>query len=387
MGLSTHSENPRVLHLGRFYPPRGGIEAHVVSLLQSLANEITADNLVAGPQPQGSSITDPSGFRVFFAHSFGTFASTAISPGFPLLLRRLANQYDIVHIHLPDPLSVVSALMLPERIPLVATWHSDVVRQKHLLRVYQPFVDRLLRRVRFLIAPTPKHFESSTQLHACEEGRRRVIPFGVEEGRLRITPEIQKRLEHWKTVASGRKLLFAVGRHVYYKGFEYLVQAMHSVEDNAMLVLAGEGPLTDTYRSIALQLGIGNRICFPGRISDEDLVALMHACDIFCMPSVEPSEAFGLVQLDAMACGKPVICCELHNGVTYVNLHERSGLVVPPRDWKALAEAINRLVRDDVLRKKLGAWGQERVLKEFRYDIMAKSTLALYREALGHIEA
>lgn len=306
-----------------------------------------------------------------------------MAPGFPLLLQKLAPSYDIVHIHLPDPLSVVAALMLPDRIRLVATWHSDVVRQKHLLRVYQPFVDRLLRRVRFLIAPTPRHFESSTQLHACDEARRRVIPFGVEEDRLRITPEIQKRIDHWKSIAVGRTLLFAVGRHVYYKGFEYLVRALQAVDDDTVLVLAGAGPLTDAYRSIAAELNISGRIVLPGRIPDDDLVALMHACDIFCMPSVEPSEAFGLVQLDAMACGKPVVCCELNNGVTYVNLHEKSGLVVPPRDWRALAEAMNRLVRDHDLRKRLGSWGQKRVLEEFRHDSMVKEMLRLYREALA----
>jgi len=369
-----------VLHLGRFYPGAGGVEAHVVSLLRGLNQEIKADDLVAGPR--NDSVLDSSGFRVYFARSLGTFASTAVAPTFPFLLRRLASQYDIVHIHLPDPLSVFASLLLPSSIPLVATWHSDVVRQKRLLRIYQPFVDRLLKRLQFLIAPTPKHFESSTQIDACEESHRRVIPFGVEEERLRITPVVRARMNYWKRTAGNRKLLLAVGRHVYYKGFEFLVQAMKSVNSDALLVLAGAGPLTETYRSIARRLEVEDRILFPGRISDEDLAALMHTCDIFCMPSVEPSEAFGLVQLDAMACGKPVICCELNNGVTYVNLHEKTGLVVPPCDVPALAAAIHRLLIDDALRQKLGAEARRRTLKEFRYDDMIEKTLNLYRELL-----
>jgi len=340
------------------------------------------DALVTGERPPGGYLDTEQGFRVYFARSFGNIASTAIAPGFPFLLRRLASRYDIVHIHLPDPLSVISCLLLPSSIPLVATWHSDVIRQKRMLRAYQPFVDRLLRRLKFLIAPTPRHFETSTQLYACDESRRRVIPFGVEEERLRVTPAIQSLINQWREKAGGKKLLFAVGRHVYYKGFEYLVQALQSVDSDVMLVLAGSGPLTETYRSIARRLGVEDRIVLPGRISDDELVALMHACDIFCMPSVERSEAFGLVQLDAMACGKPVICCELNNGVTYVNLHERSGLVVPPKDFQALAAAINRLVRDDALRTRLGIWGQNRILKDFRHDVMVRETLNLYREVI-----
>lgn len=380
--MQSEIENLRVLHLGRFYPARGGIEAHAISLLQALSGDITADDLVAGTKSQGSFLLDPSGFRVYFARSFGIVASTAMAPGFPLLLRRLASRYDIVHIHLPDPLSVVSSLLLPSSIPLVATWHSDVIRQRRFLWAYQPFVNRLLKRVSFLIAPTPKHFETSTQLYACDESRRRVIPFGVEEERLRVTPVIQSLINQWREKAGSRKLLFAVGRHVYYKGFEYLVQSLQSVDSDVLLVLAGSGPLTETYRSIARQLGVEDRIVLPGRISDEELTALMHACDIFCMPSVERSEAFGLVQMDAMACGKPVICCELNNGVTFVNLHEKSGLVVPPTDFQALAAAINRLVRDDMLRKRLGAWGQNRILKDFRHDVMVHETLNLYKEVL-----
>lgn len=376
------SRQVRVLHLGRFFPPRGGVEAHAVSLMTSMQGAMRVDNLVAGDRPPGGFTDTDEGFRVYFARSFGNFASTAIAPGFPLLLRKLSRNYDIIHVHLPDPLSVVSCLLLPSSVPIVATWHSDVIRQKRMLWLYQPFVDRLLKRVKFLIAPTPKHLETSTQLYACDEGRRRVVLFGIKEDRVRVSPDIQGFIDHWKKNVAGKKIIFAVGRHVYYKGFEYLVHAMHSVDPHAVLVLAGAGPLTEKYRSLACQSGLEKRIVFPGRISDEELIALMHACEVFCMPSVERSEAFGLVQLDAMACGKPVVCCELNNGVTYVNQHEKSGLVVPPKDSVALSDAINRLLRNDGLRRRLGQWGRNRVFKEFRHDVMVRETMDLYNEAL-----
>jgi len=375
-------DRPRVLHLGRFYPPRGGVEAHVVSLLRGLQAQVDCADLVASPFGQPLVRRDISGFRVFHARSLGSFASTAIAPGFPFVLYRLARQFDIVHIHLPDPLSVVSALLLPEQIPLVATWHSDVIKQRRLLKLYQPFVDRLLKRCRVVIAPTPRHFTSSTQLYALDETRRHVIPFGVEEKQFAITDKVAESMKAWRTRLAGRRMIFAVGRHVYYKGFEYLIRSMPTVDD-AVLILAGSGPLTPLYRSRIDELSLSDRVWMPGRIPEEDRIALLHLCDVFCMPSVEASEAFGLVQLDAMACGKPVVCCELNNGVTYVNQHGKSGLVVPACDAAALAEALNRLMKDASLRRRLGEWGKRRVREEFRYDRMVKETEVLYRAMLA----
>lgn len=167
---------------------------------------------------------------------------------------------------------------------------------------------------------------------------------------------------------------------MYYKGFEYLIRAIRAVEKDALLMLGGTGPLTGALQALAQAEGVAERIQFLGRIPDTELPAHYHAADIFCLPSIEPSEAFGLVQVEAMICRKPVISCELNNGVSYVNRHGETGLVVPPRDPDALAQALNRLLDNDALRKNMGEAGHVRAKDEFTLDRMWRETLAVYRQ-------
>jgi rhamnosyl/mannosyltransferase len=152
------------------------------------------------------------------------------------------------------------------------------------------------------------------------------------------------------------------------------------VREEALLILGGTGPLSATLHKLVAAEGLENRVVFAGRIPDEELPAYYHAAEVYCLPSVEPSEAFGLVQVEAMACGKPVVCCELGNGVSYVNQHEVTGLVVPPRDPPALASAINRLLDNGALRQKMGETGRARAKDEFTLERMWRETLAVYRQ-------
>lgn len=378
---SNKEDKLKVLHLGRFYPPTGGLEDHVMALLKALNPEIQADNLVAGSISPGSHALK-EGFHVYSVKRWGILASTALAPTFPVRLHRLARDYDIVHLHLPDPLSVLSALLLPRNKPFVVSWHSDIVRQKFLLRFFQPFMNALLRRTRAVVAATPGHFSSSTQLKSFPDKNKHILTYGANPEEYRQTPEVKQSLAVWKAKLKGRSLVFALGRHVYYKGFEYLVQATSSLPEEAFVIIGGTGPLTDKYRSMAAELNLKDRIEFPGRLSDSDRLALLHLCDVFCMPSVEPAEAFGLVQRDAMFCGKPVVCCDLKNGVNYVNEHGKSGLVVPPRDPVALAEALNRLLSDPNLRKRMGTHGKKRATREFSDDAMVAQARAVYDLAI-----
>ena len=149
----------------------------------------------------------------------------------------------------------------------------------------------------------------------------------------------------------------------------------------AHLLLGGRGPLTEELKRLAVSLGVAERCELVGRIPEEALPAYYQACDVFCMPSVEPAEAFGFVQIEAMAAGRPVVCCELHNGVTYVNRDGETGLVVPPANAEALAAALRRLESSPSLRAQLGQQARQRV-KEFSVEAVARGTLAVYRQVL-----
>lgn len=371
----------RVLTFGRFADADfGGLERYVFTLASALRGEVRFVNIVArrGPPPD----VGVAGETVY-ATPIVTIGNTPICPSMVTHARRLHRRepFDIVHLQFPaDPMAHLAASMLPASVKRVVTWHSDIVRQRKLLALYRPFLERMLRSADAIILPTPAHLTSSEQLAAVRDRDFfHVVPFGFDLTRFgQRPPEADAiRARH-----AGRFLVFALGRHVYYKGFEYLIRAMRELPD-AALILGGRGPLQDSLVALASQLGIAGRVEFAGRIPDEMLPAYYHACDVYCMPSVERSEAFGIVQIEAMACAKPVVCCELNNGVTWVNRNEVTGLVVPPADAAALASALARLMHDPALRARLGADARDRALKEFTAEAMARGTLAVYREVLG----
>jgi rhamnosyl/mannosyltransferase len=249
-----------------------------------------------------------------------------------------------------------------------------------MLRLYQPFLRRLIASADAIIAATPAHFSSSAQLPP-QAGRaaHHVVPYGFDLARFRERPPLADELR--RRHGAGL-LLFALGRHVYYKGFQFLIRALPMLP-GAKLLLGGQGPLTPELERSARDAGVADRVVFLGRIAEAELPAYYHACDVFCLPSVEPAEGFGIVQIEAMACGKPVVCCELHNGVTWVNRDGVTGLVVPPADSQALAAALTRLGNDAALRARLGEQGRARALAEFTTEAMCRGTLRVYQQALG----
>jgi len=375
----------RVLHLGRFYDANfGGLERHVAVLIEALKGRVECDNLVANDAWAAETL-DLGYYKVYKAPSLGLLAGVAAAPTMPLWARRLHRRhpYDIVHLHFPDPLAHLVWYTMPRGPKLVITWHSDIVRQERLLVWYRPFLDHIVRRADAIIAPTPSHFASSTQLGACrDESRKHVVPFGIDERPYQPTAALLGKAAEIRARYPGKHLVFGVGRHVYYKGFEYLIRAMQEVPD-AVAIIGGSGPFSATYADLVADLGLRSRVELVGRIDEADLPAFYQAADLYCLSSVEKSEAFGLVQLEAMACGKPVVCCQLDNGVNYVNLDEITGLAVPPRDVPALAGAIRRLLGDDALRERLGSAARARVHAEFSMESMARGTLQVYQGVLG----
>jgi len=193
---------------------------------------------------------------------------------------------------------------------------------------------------------------------------------------LALTPTTKALAKQLRARTGEQLLVFALGRHVTYKGFEVLLNAMPHT--HSRLLLGGDGPLTETLKRQAQSLGIQDRVEFIGPIPDSELGAYYHACDVFCLPSVSTNEAFGLVQLEAMACGKPVICTQLHNGVNVVNPDGITGITVPKSDPHALASAINALDLDIARRHKLGRQARTHALGQYTMKAMSQAHLKLY---------
>jgi rhamnosyl/mannosyltransferase len=281
---------------------------------------------------------------------------------------------DIVHIHLPNPTAILSYLASGHRGRLVFTYHSDIIRQKVLGRAFWPVLRHALSKASAIIVGSPNYIETSPVLQRFKE-KCCVIPFGIkpEEFQQVDASEVARLRKRY-----GSRIVLGVGRHVYYKGFEYLIRAMKEVRGHLLIV--GDGPLREELQREANALGLTERVTFLTDV--KDVRPFYHAVDVFALSSIARSEAFGLVQLEAMACGVPVVNTQLDSGVTFVSQHGLTGLTVPPADSHALAQAINSLLDDPARRAQLGAAGRLRVEQEFSLEKMTRRTLELYAEVL-----
>lgn len=324
------------------------------------------------------------GYRTVRVANYGSAASVAIAPSMPAVARRLHRRYrfEVVHLHFPDPLGHVTAMALPRSVRRVISWHSDIVKQKSALALYAPFLRSFVRDTDALIGATPQHFSTSVQIPIGKAAQiREVIPYGFDATALPESEDARRKRDQLLAEHRDRSLIFAVGRHVYYKGFDVLIRAMKDVD--ADLLIGGRGPLTDSLVQLTADIGVSGKVRFVGFIPDQELLAYYQACDVFCMPSVERAEQFGLVQLEAMYCGKPVVATRLGTGVEFVTLDGVTGSLVPPKDSHALANALRTLLSDAALRERLGAAGRQRVHDVFSVERMVRKTVDVYRRVIS----
>ncbi|MCK8114680.1 glycosyltransferase [Anaerosoma tenue] len=392
----------RITMLNKYYPPHlGGIEYHMRDLAVALSEAGHGVHvIVANEGPEGVFET-LDGVAVTRLPRLFAYASTPVAPGMKRAIAEEAarpDRPDVFHLHFPYPWGEVSWLAARggrgalsgwrprSDVPTVLTYHSDIVRQKVLGSAYAPLLRRVLDRVDLVIASSPDMVEHSEYL-APVASKCRVVPFGIHVERFAATPERTTRAAELRTEGTPsrgeRPVVLFVGRLIYYKGADVLVRAMAEVD--ADLVMIGSGPLRAELDELVSSLGIEDRVRFTDPVGDDELAAWYHAADVFCLPSVARSEAFGLVQLEAHAAGTPVVSTRLTTGVPFVNQHGVTGLTVPPGDARALAEALHEIVSDDALRVRLGAQAAERAARDFTIARMVADTRAVYDEARGGV--
>ncbi len=366
----------KVLQLGKFYfPVVGGIETALKDICESLADEVQVQVLVANNRLR----TEHEHGRIAVTRvaSAGKLFSCSMAPSYPLWARKF--HADLIHVHLANPLAELSALMAHRDIPVVAHFHSDVVRPVPgpLRAVYNRFLHAFYRRADCIVVPTPRHIDISDFVpyyrHKC-----RVVPFGIPLSRFELDDSGRQRVNELK---DGLPTVLFVGRLVPYKGVEVLIRALENVK--ARLWIAGTGPLEASLKNLVREKGMADRVMFLGHVPDEDLVAYYHACDLFALPSITNQEMFGLVQLEAMACSKPVISTTVPTGVPWVNQHGKTGYTVTPGNSAELEQAIQRLLSSPQLRDEMGAAGRARVQRHFTSARMAEGILQVYQETLN----
>lgn len=371
----------KILQISKFYPPdHGGIEAVARDLSAGFVRHgLDVEVLCASKSREHVDEHDTLGVRITRAGSYGMWLSTSMAPALVRELVARRAEHDVVHVHMPDPLAALAVWTARPRGKVVLHWHSDVVRQRVARHVYGPLERWLLARADAVIATSVPYAESSPRLRQMRP-KVHVIPIGAPAPH----PADPKRVERLRSRHAGRRIVFALGRMTYYKGWEVLIEAARDLPEDTLVVVGGGGKVgLAKYRGQVQAAGLEQRVLFTGPLSAEDVEAWFELADVFCMPSTVRAEAFGVAALEAMARGVPVVAADIPgSGLGWVVRHERSGLKVPVRDPAALAAALRRLLDDAELRVRLGAGGHERWAAHFSAETMADHTVALYRRLL-----
>ena len=359
----------KVTHIGKFYPPvPGGMERVVQSLCTVTKGRLDSRVLAfnTGHRTIDETVDDVPVTRV---GTWGAAGSVPMAPSFATHLRQVHS--DVLILHEPNPWALLAYAAVRPRLPLAVWFHSDVIRPKLQYDLfYAPIARPAYRHASRFIVSSPALAAQSAVLQPFRD-RVTVIPFGIDVDRWCPTPPITKRANEIRT-SSDRPIVMFAGRHVPYKGVQVLIEAASSLD--VTVVILGDGPMRQAWSALAAEHRGPARFIFPGEVDDDEMHAHLIACHVFVLPSVTPQEAFGFVQLEAMACGKPVISTSLPTGVPWVN---ETGVVVPPNDIQALRRAIHRVTQDPAMAARLGAAGKARARAEFGMNVMADRLVAV----------
>lgn len=366
----------RVLHHVKFFrTTHGGMERVVEDLVPALNGyaDLEVDVLCQGPERREYALS-PRG-RVFQAKSDFGVANASLSWQDLRIWRRIAARYDIVHVHSPWPQSDLNLLLGRYGGKVIVHWHRDIVRQRVLYALYRGLERWLLRRADRICVTSPKLLAESAALEGFRD-KGVAIPIGIGEAAHAIGED---EVDGLRARHAGRALVFALGRLVPYKGFEYLVRSAAGLAAGGLILIAGGGPLRQALESLIHALGVQDRVLLLGEISDREVELYMRACDVFCLPSVDRSEAFGIVQIEAMRAARPIVSTRLHgSGVDWVNQDGVTGFTAEPCRPEALAHALNRLLGDPALSRRLGENGRRLYEQLFTTQKMASAVREMY---------
>jgi rhamnosyl/mannosyltransferase len=378
----------KILHIGKYYPPfHGGMEAflHELAHTQS-ASGIVVDIMVHNYQSHTTITSKEEGIEITRAGSLGTLFFTPISPAFRSTLKQKITGFkpDIIHLHLPNPSAFwVMTLACAKRIPWVIHWHADVVsseldwRVKLAYRFYRPMEQALLKRAQKIIVTSPPYLESSRPLQPWRE-KCRVIPLGISS-----PPPSASEFSLENTWHKDILRVLAVGRLTYYKGFEYLIRAARQTS-SIQINLVGEGEKQGELLQLIRTAQLENRVKLLGKQSDGALSRLFRSCDCLCLPSIERTEAFGMVLLEAARVGKPAVVGDVAgSGMSWVVENGKTGLTVAPGDTEALTTALTYLATHREQCGEMGRLARERFDTMFRIEAVEKQVSELYRDILS----
>ena len=290
----------KVLQLGKFYPIKGGVEKVMEIFTQGLAERgFASDMLCASHDGETTDIVFSEESRIFRTKSLTKFAATMISPEMIFRLRRICSEYDIIHVHHPDPMATLALFLSGYRGKVVLHWHSDILKQKFLLRFFSPLQSWLIRRADLILGTTPVYVEESPFLRKAQD-KTSFLPIGVDP-----YPWLSDEIKTIRDQYPGKKIVFNMGRLVPYKGYHHLIEAMTHLSDDYVLIIGGDGPLRAELLELTEKLGLEKRVEFLGFISDKLKPAYFGACDVL-LPQLLRSRQRPMLSSWSRPCPSPV---------------------------------------------------------------------------------
>ena len=370
----------KILQISKHYKPFvGGIEQVAHDISDSLSNNYE-QKVICFSEDKKDKVENIDGVEVYKCGYFKKVASQALSLSYGKTLKKVMNKFnpDVVIFHYPNPFVAHYLLKYRKRnFKLIVWFHADIVNQKILGKFFKGQTKKLLKRADKIITTSPIYRDCSESLKNFIN-KTTVIPCCINGNRLSITEEVKEKINSLKQTYQNKKVVFAIGRHVPYKGLTHLISAAKYLDENYQIIIAGQGPLTNELKEEAKGL---KNVLFVGKISDSDVVAYLNVCDIYAFPSITKNEAFGISLAEAMYYGKPAVTFTiLGSGVNYVSVNNETGIEVPNGNSIKFAEAINQLASNDNLRLKLGINAKNRVLKLFTFEKFKDNTLNMINE-------
>lgn len=370
----------KILHISKYYPPyKGGIEDICYSIVKALFGE--EQKVICFNNTNSDDISKFDGVEVIRIASCGELASQPISFSYYFKLKKILKTYnpDIIHLHLPNPLLCLYVLsLIPRNTKLILHWHSDIIAQKLIYHMFLPIERKILAKADKILVTSPQYLDNSQPLLKYRN-KCVVIPNVISLDKLELDAESHLKIRNIQNIYKNKKIIFFLGRHVAYKGIEYLIEAEKYIQPECVILIAGRGPLTSSLR----QRVKSDRIKFIGSISDEDIKVYMNAATVFAFPSITKNEAFGVVLAEAMYCRAVPVCFTIIGaGVNWVSVNNQTGIEVENRNAKAFGEAISLLLTDENLCRRMAENAHQRVMDMFTMKSVEMDLKHLYKNLL-----
>ena len=318
----------------------------------------------------------PNGYKVTRVPIWGIKYSTPLPKGILRAFLKIRNNYDIIHVHVPNPIASIVSLLAPKKVKIVVHWHSDIIKQKNLLMLFKPIQTRFLKRADAIIATSQNYVDASEDLQPFLS-KVKVVPIGLDSKEMVYQ---QDDVDAIKKKYDGKKIVLCIRRLTFYKGHRYLIEAAKHLGNDVIVLFGGVGEMEQELKQLAQQEDLNDKVQFIGRISPSLIYAYYKAADVFCLPSITRAEAFGVVLLEALAMGTPIVTCNIDgSGVPWVNQDGETGYNVPVGDSDSLADKIRQIINNSELRDELSQNCIKRFREYFVLDKMVEDTYSLYK--------